>query len=82
MLKIIRALAGVRTLNTLPRNPGNFEPLTPLSWIDRAALVWDDSEAIREFLFFSLSLECHSVYLAGSLAWLNIFHFNIFCRAL
>ena len=43
-----RAVArAARHVNTLPKTPANFAALTPLDFLERAALVFPDSEAVR-----------------------------------
>ena len=36
-----------RRINSLPRTPANYTPLTPLHWLERSARTYGDAEAIR-----------------------------------
>ena len=42
----IRLLSGERPVNSFPKTAANYRELTPLSYVERAAVVFDDSPAV------------------------------------
>ncbi|KAH8092725.1 ligase [Aureococcus anophagefferens] len=46
MRAAIRLLSGERPVNSFPKTAANYRELTPLSYVERAAVVFDDSPAV------------------------------------